>query len=103
MKLFKIELELYGTYTYEDPKCPSYWRGSGCYDIIGEMTQEATAFVYAEREKEAIELLDRHDFCGSEIDHFEGFKVICVDVDCDDCDEEKGIDDIEYGHYESDY
>lgn len=33
MERYRVLLNIYENFTYEDPKCPSGWKGSGCYDI----------------------------------------------------------------------
>ena len=33
LKQYNANVHIDGHYTIEDPKCPSFWRGSGCYDI----------------------------------------------------------------------
>lgn len=33
MKYFEIIANVKGRSSFEDPRCPSQWRGSGCYDV----------------------------------------------------------------------
>ena len=46
MECFEIEVSLKGTVRMEDPKCPSYWRGSGVYDIDVPVSAEAEVVIY---------------------------------------------------------
>ena len=45
MECFRIEVFLKGTVRMEDPKCPSYWRGSGVYDIDVPVSAEAEVVI----------------------------------------------------------
>ena len=55
LKKFKANVHIDGTYTVEDPKCPSYWRGSGCYDIDIHTWCDTEVEVWAETEEKAEE------------------------------------------------
>lgn len=48
----KIKARLYGTVQVEDPRCPSEWHGSGCYDIDVPATQEVTVTMPGVTDKE---------------------------------------------------
>lgn len=32
MERYRVLLNIFESFTYEDPKCPFEWKGSGCYD-----------------------------------------------------------------------
>ena len=53
MKKFTVSVHLDGTYTVEDPRCPSYWKGSGCYDITVNTWCDTEVEVWAETEEQA--------------------------------------------------
>lgn len=53
MKIFKANVHLDGHYTIEDPQCPSYWKGSGCYDIDVPASADLEVEVWAETEVQA--------------------------------------------------
>lgn len=42
-------------HVYEDPRCPSQWRGSGCYDITIYAQNQYRLIVCARNEQEAVE------------------------------------------------
>lgn len=56
LKKFKAKVHIDGIYTIEDPKCPSYWKGSGCYDITVNTWCDTDVEVWAETEEKASEL-----------------------------------------------
>lgn len=47
MKRFIITVLVAGQYYKEHPRCPSRWKGSGCYDITVDCQKEVTCEVYA--------------------------------------------------------
>ena len=49
-------------YTYEDPKCPSNWRGSGCYDIDVPCKRDVDVEVWSNSYAEAEKLLLAYDY-----------------------------------------
>ena len=56
MKRFIITVLVAGQYFKEHPRCPSRWKGSGCYDITVDCQKEVTYEVYAP-DREAAEAL----------------------------------------------
>ena len=56
LKQFELKIHLDGHYTIEDPKCPSYWRGSGCYDIDIQCWADFPIEVWAVDEDQAKQL-----------------------------------------------
>jgi len=64
MKIFEIDACAEGTYTAFDVNCPSYWRGSGCYDVEVECYQEVHFKVAAETLDDALQMiLDSFEDC----------------------------------------
>jgi hypothetical protein len=55
LKKFIAKVHIDGVYTIEDPKCPSYWKGSGCYDITVDTWCDTEVEVWAETEEKAEE------------------------------------------------
>lgn len=55
LKKFKVKVHIDGVYTIEDPKCPSYWKGSGCYDRTVNTWCDTEVEVWAETEEKAEE------------------------------------------------
>lgn len=55
LKKFKAKVHIDGIYTIEDPKCPSFWKGSGCYDIEIQTWCDTEVEVWAESEELAEE------------------------------------------------
>ena len=50
LKQFMVNVHLDGHYTIADPRCPSYWKGSGCYDIDIHSQADLEVEVWAETE-----------------------------------------------------
>lgn len=61
MRLFKIEAVATGHYWERDVNCPSYWRGSGVYDVSHPCWQEVGIEIAAESNEEALEVLDSYE------------------------------------------
>lgn len=55
LKKFIAKVHIDGIYTTEDPKCPSFWKGSGCYDITVNTWCDTEVEVWAETEEKAEE------------------------------------------------
>lgn len=51
LKKFIAKVHIDGTYTVEDPKCPSHWKGSGCYDRTVNTWCDPEVEVWAETEE----------------------------------------------------
>ena len=62
MKLFTIEVCACGRITFHDVNCPSYWRGSGVYDIEYEVHREFRHYVSAISLERALKLVARYWF-----------------------------------------
>ena len=75
LKVFKAFVTVHGEVTYEDPHCPSFWRGSGCYDITEDVKVDATCYVCASSEERARQLVEKASF---ESDEF-----VTTDVEID--------------------
>lgn len=58
---YNVTVHIDGHYTIEDPKCPLYWRGSGCYDIDVPVWMDTVVGVWAVSEEQARELIDAYD------------------------------------------
>jgi len=64
MKIFDIYTCAEGTYWLSDVNCPSYWVGSGCYDVEVECYQEVHFKVAAETLDDALQMiLEEFDDC----------------------------------------
>lgn len=53
LKQYTVNVHIDGHYITEDPHCPSYWRGSGCYDIEVPTWCDLEVEVWAHSEEEA--------------------------------------------------
>lgn len=62
MKLYTIEVCACGRITYHDVDCPSYWLGSGCYDVEYEVHREFRHSVAAINLDHALKLVSRYWF-----------------------------------------
>lgn len=62
IKKFTAKIHLDGTYTVEDPRCPSYWRGSGCYDVAVATWCDTEVEVWAESEELARRLAIDYEY-----------------------------------------
>ena len=59
-KIFAIYCSEEITESYEDPRCPSRWRGSGCYDIEVYTLRARLCLVTARDEREAINIREKY-------------------------------------------
>lgn len=96
MKLYTIEVCACGRITYHDVNCPSYWRGSGVYDVEYEVHREFRHKVSAMSLERALKLVARHWF-GEDPDWCD---LDCVLYNPDTIKEEE---DNEGGTYEEVY
>lgn len=90
MERFKIEVSLKGTVRMEDPKCPSYWRGSGVYDIDVPVSAE-TEVVICHNDLEAVKkMLEEYEWPEldewSEVCGIEFGKVLRMPCDAEEVD-----------------
>ena len=66
MEKYRVWFGLEGqVYAGEDPACPSYWRGSGCYDIFEDKTILAVADIWCKEENIEDQVLE---LCKKEFD-----------------------------------
>lgn len=63
LKQYKVKVHIDGHYTIEDPKCPSDWHGSGCYDIDVQVYCDTELDVWAVSKDQAEKLADGYDYC----------------------------------------
>lgn len=61
LRLFHVYIAEHVTSYYEDPSCPSRWRGSGCYDIEVHALKYHRATVCAASMQEAIEAVEKYE------------------------------------------
>lgn len=96
MKAFDAEFTIYGSYETEDPHCPSFWQGSGVYQISVPVEQKATAIVFADSEEEAIAKLKEYDYTDQPdyiLEECRGIDIhSIVETDCDRYDEDDDED-----------
>lgn len=80
-------------YAGEDPRCPSEWRGSGCYDIYKECSILAVADIWCKPENIEDLILDlmRKEYCISS-EYLEIVKYVKIDTEEDD-DMDEYVDD----------
>lgn len=57
LKIYEIQVCAFGTFWERDVDCPSYWRGSGCYDVEYETIREGTMSVSAYSKERALKLV----------------------------------------------
>ena len=111
MKCYYINVKLIGTNRIEDPKCPAYWRRSGCFDIDIDAEQIAAVSVLAESEEAAREYALGYPYFtsyGFAMEYLNDVKISDVALDPDvESDYEPGVFDVVFGdvdvhNYESD-
>ena len=90
MKKFEIEATLEGYFVMEDSRCPSYWRGSGVYDVEVPCTVKIAADVWAETEERAEELLNEFDYRN---DRLNPYDIHVEEVNITKCMEEDVADE----------
>ena len=62
MKLYTIDVCACGRIIEQDVDCPSYWRGSGVYDVEYEVYREFRHYVCATNKERALKLVARFWF-----------------------------------------
>ena len=62
LKQYNVNAHIDGHYTIEDPKCPSEWRGSGCYVIDVQVYCDTELDVWAVSKDQAGELAAGYDY-----------------------------------------
>lgn len=80
-------------YAGEDPRCPSEWRGSGCYDIYEECSILAVADIWCKPESIEDLVLDlmRKEYCVSS-EYLKIVKYVKIETEEDD-DLDEYVDD----------
>lgn len=78
LKQYTVNVHIDGHYLTEDPHCPSYWRGSGCYDIEVPTWCDLEVEVWAESEEQAKKLAEEYD---GYVDEWDGVQIEVVTVD----------------------
>ncbi|MBQ3996667.1 MAG: hypothetical protein II637_01360 [Bacteroidales bacterium] len=88
LKQFEVYVHVDGHYSYEDPKCPIYWRGFGCYNIEVDTWCDTELEVWANSEEEARKFAEEYDYAKDYIicidDVIIEDIVFVADLDCDD-------------------
>ena len=111
MKCYYINVKLIGTNRIEDPKCPAYWRRSGCFDIDIDAEQIASVSVLAESEEAAKEYALGYPYFTLDefaMEYLNDVKISEVVLEQEvETDEEPGVFDVVFGdadvdNYESD-
>ncbi len=88
MKTYRMEIAIKQSSTQESPSCPSYWRGSGCYDVDVYNVLFARCDVSAEDPKQAIDILFRYAANNINYGTTESMKVIkCEEIEDEEYDE----------------
>jgi len=88
--LYDITVRIDGHTMVEDPKCPSYWKGSGCYDMEWPGWCFVDLVVSAESEEVAKSMAAQYEF---DIDEF----VDIDDVSIVSCKSVRPADEEEVG------
>lgn len=66
MNIYHVYLKAYGHVWYQDVNCPTYWLGSGVYDVDVEVEVPIDCYVAADTEERAKELAEEYDYDPSE-------------------------------------
>ena len=108
IKKFTVKVHLDGTYTVEDPKCPSYWKGSGCYDITVDTWCDMDVEVWAETEEQARQFALDYEYNDRdtivEVDAVQVKSVKFVeDLEGRETEEAGVIEPVEYNWKENEY
>lgn len=99
---FEISATIYGFNWVEDPKCPSEWKGSGCYDLRVHDTGKVIMHVWADSEERAAELANEHEFEFTGDWFFESVEEVRIDRVKEIpgtegmSDDEEGVENVEY-------
>lgn len=90
LKQYKVKVRIDGHYTIEDPKCPSEWRGSGCYDIDVQVYCDTELDVWAVSKDQAEKLAAGYDYCTGLVTEI--YDIIVKDLEFV-CDLSRGEDE----------
>lgn len=98
-KLYSIDVCAVGTFTVHDVDCPSYWRGSGVYDVDYDAYREGTIHVSAYSLDNALKLVAKW-FFGKEPNWCNSIDAVYYNPDSveEKDDEEDGICEEVFDH-----
>lgn len=90
MNEYCVSMTFFGQVSYEDPKCPWNWRGSGVYIIEEDIEVPGGCYVTAESEERAEALINEYAFNPPDftLDSFEIDEIKLVGPVEDDASEE---------------
>lgn len=85
MNIYYAQITLLGEKTFLDVDCPTYWIGSGCYDVTEEVEVKGECWVAAESEERAKELIEEYKFDPDDF-NFKDVKIDSIELDGTDDD-----------------
>lgn len=90
MNEYCVTITFHGLVSYEDPKCPWNWRGSGVYTIEENVNVPGECHVTAESAARAEEIVNEYDFTPSDftLEDIDIDEIVLVGPVEDDADEE---------------
>lgn len=92
MNIYYAQITLLGEKYYQDVDCPTYWIGSGCYDVTEEVEVEGECMVAAESEERARELISEYKFDPDDF-NYKDVEIVKIELeDSDDSDAEEVYD-----------
>ena len=80
MREFIVEAEIFGIGYYEDPRCPWFWKGSGCFDIEVQSSKNAVVYVVAKDEESASKIAKEYKCYDCDFGRAGCLEIIDVDV-----------------------
>lgn len=90
MDMYRVWFGVQGeVYAGEDPACPSFWRGSGCYDTFKDKVILAVADIWCRLgnvKEKVLELIDKELDLGS-VDAVEIVRYTCLETQDEESDE----------------
>jgi hypothetical protein len=80
LREYKVRVHGDAHYYVESPKCPSEWKGSGCYDIEVKSVMNTDVVVWAKSEEEARKCAEEYDYQGEYCGQIDDVNVVSVEL-----------------------
>lgn len=103
MNCYEITARIYGEVKKEDPNCPSYWRGSGVYDITSATWVNVELVVGAETEERARALVEDADWGQNWCWEYERIEIKSCSLISDEWEDGECIEIMDENWCEDDY
>lgn len=93
MNIYYAQITLLGEKTFQDVDCPTYWIGSGCYDVTEEVETKGECWVAAESEERAKELISDYKFDPDDF-NYKDVEINSIELDGEDDSDSEEVYDV---------